>query len=241
MGRKNKHKGLFLLISVIILTVFLLIIIQVLKIKHIEIIGNEQYTEDEIKELIFDTPYADNSIYLYWKYNHEEDYHIPFIDTIEVDLLKYNSVRIHVYEKDMVGCMEYLGSYMYFDKDGIIVESSKKQIEGIPLITGLKFDHIILNEQLETGNESVFNTILNITQTLDKHEIKPDKIYFNSNYEITMYFGDAKVYMGADINTEEKIIKLKGIVPKLEGLSGVLHMEEYDENTKSITFERESG
>lgn len=241
MGKRKSKTMLILLVTFIVIVICVFVFIQVLTIKQVEIIGNEQYTEEEIKELIFDTPYAQNSLYLTWKYNHKADYQIPFVDTIEVEMLSANKVRINIYEKDIVGCIEYLGSYMYFDKDGIIVESSKELIDDIPIISGLKFDYIILNQKLAVGNESIFNTILNVTQMLDKHMIKPDKIYFNSGYEMTLYFENAKVYMGRDENTEEKIIKLKGIVPKLEGLSGVLHMEEYDESTKSITFEKNNN
>lgn len=239
MTKKNKRKLILVLIFVILLLALVITLISIFSIKKIEILGNEHYTEEEIKELIFDNRYCYNSLYLYWKYNYKKDYSIPFVDTIEVNMVSGNEVKINVYEKSLVGYIEYLGSYMYFDKDGIVVESSSETVTGIPLITGLKFDHILLHKELEVEDKSVFNTIVSATQLLAKYEITPDKIYFSSSYEMTLYFDNARVYLGKDDETEEKIIRLRSILPDLEGLSGILHMENYQDGISNITFEKD--
>ncbi len=43
----------------------------------------------------------------------------------------WQSLKIRVYEKNMVGYVRYLGQDVYFDKDGIVVESSTQELEGI--------------------------------------------------------------------------------------------------------------
>lgn len=238
MFKGNKRKVILLFI-LLLLAAAVLAVVGIFSIKKINISGNEHYTEEEIEKLIFSNKYCYNSLYLYWKYNYNKEYSFPFIDTIDVELISNNEVKINVYEKSMVGYIEYLGSYMYFDKDGIVVESSSELVEGVPLITGLKFDHIILHKELAVEDKAVFNTIVSITQLLAKHEITPDRIYFNSSYDMTLYFGDARVNLGADNGTEEKIILLKNILQDLEGLSGVLHMENYTEGVSNITFEKD--
>lgn len=238
MFKGNKRKVILLFI-LLLLAAAVLAVVGIFSIKKINISGNEHYTEEEIEKLIFSNKYCYNSLYLYWKYNYNKEYSFPFIDTIDVELISNNEVKINVYEKSMVGYIEYLGSYMYFDKDGIVVESSSELVEGVPLITGLKFDHIILHKELAVEDKAVFNTIVSITQLLAKHEITPDRIYFNRSYDMTLYFGDARVNLGADNETEEKIILLKNILQDLEGLSGVLHMENYTEGVSNITFEKD--
>lgn len=238
MFKGNKRKVILLFI-LLLLAAAVLAVVGIFSIKKINISGNENYTEEEIEKLIFNNKYCYNSLYLYWKYNYNKEYSFPFIDTIDVELISNNEVKINVYEKSMVGYIEYLGLYMYFDKDGIVVESSSELVEGVPLITGLKFDHIILYKELAVEDKAVFNTIVSITQLLAKHEITPDRIYFNSSYDMTLYFGDARVNLGADNETEEKIILLKNILQDLEGLSGVLHMENYTEGVSNITFEKD--
>lgn len=239
MSKKNKRRLILVLIFIVLLVALAITMMSVFSVKKITITGNEHYTEEEMKEIIFNNQYCYNSLYLYWKYNYKKEYSIPFVDTVEINMISGSQVKINVYEKSLVGYIEYLGSYMYFDKDGIVVESSSDAVSGIPLITGLKFNHILLYKELEVEDKGVFNTIVSVTQLLSKYQITPDKIYFNSNYEMTLYFGDARVYLGKDTETEEKIIRLRSILPDLEGLSGVLHMETYQEGTSNITFEKD--
>lgn len=54
-----------------------------------------------------------------------------------------------MFEKSVVGYVSNMSSYMYFDKDGIIVESSSEQLPGVPWITGLEYGKILLYEPLE--------------------------------------------------------------------------------------------
>ena len=52
-----------------------------------------------------------------------------------------------------------MSSYMYFDKDGIIVESSVEQLPGVPWITGLDFGHIILHQPLPVADPDTFGAV----------------------------------------------------------------------------------
>lgn len=83
-----------------------------------------------------------NTLYLYVRYNYMEHPEIPFIDAFEVKVDSPSSLTIRVYEKNIVGYVHYLGKNVYFDKDGIVVESSDQEIEGVPLIKGLTFDRL---------------------------------------------------------------------------------------------------
>ena len=55
---------------------------------------------------------------------------------------------------------------MYFDKDGIVVETSEQRTPGIPQVAGLQFGYVVMNEKLPVENEEVFEDILDITQLL---------------------------------------------------------------------------
>lgn len=128
---------------------------------------------------------------------------------------------------------------MYFDKDGIIVESSDEKTAGIPQVTGLKYGYVVLYQKLPVEDETIFKQILNITQLLNKYGISTDKIYFDDALDMTLYFGEAKVMIGGEDYLDEKIMKLKYILPELEGKKGTLRMESYSEDTKNITFQLE--
>lgn len=206
-------------------------------INRVSVSGNSHYTEEEIKDMVFENEYCYNSIILYIKYNNRTVEDIPFIEQMDVEIVNPNYVRITVYEKAVAGYVEYLGHYMYFDKDGIVVESSSEITEGVPFVTGLKFDHVVLHEQLPLKKKGVFLTILNITQLLNKYSINTDRIAFDSSGDITLYFGNARVLLGSDDFIDEKINEMHLLLPKLEGLSGTLHMENYTGEESNFSFD----
>lgn len=206
-------------------------------ITNVTVTGNSHYTDDEIKDMVFTGPYSYNSLVLSVMYRNKSIKDIPFIEKMDVDIVSANSVRINVFEKAVAGYVEYLGHYMYFDKDGIVVESSSNIMEGIPFVTGLMFDHVVLHEPLPVRNKSVFLTILNVTQLLGKYDIETDRIAFDSDGNITLYFGNARVSLGTDDYIDEKINEMHLLLPKLVGYSGTLHMENYVGEEVNFSFD----
>lgn len=221
---------------ILLLCVAFLWFLEAFQVTNVYVEGNEHYTSEEIRQMIETGRYGDNSLYLSFKYRNKHITNIPFIEKMDVDVVDRNTIHITVYEKALAGYVEYLDNYMYFDKDGVIVESSDMQTAGIPLVTGLKFDHMIMYEPLPVENEEIFQTILNVTQMLNKYEIVTDKIYFNDNYEMILYFGDVRVDMGGMDLLEEKIQRLGGILPLVEGKSGTIHMDNYESGDGDITM-----
>lgn len=202
--------------------------------------GNVHYDNEEIMAMVMDGYYGNNSIFLSMKYKDKGIEDIPFIEKMDVSVLDPNTIKIEVYEKALAGYVEYLERYMYFDKDGIVVEVSTEKTMGIPLVTGLSFDHVILYQPLPVENAEIFDDILSITQLVNKYELSIDRIYFGSDDTLALYFADIKVALGKRENLEQKIMKLRYMLPELAGKSGTLRMENYTEETKTITFEPDS-
>ena len=218
--------------------VILAVIVNMYHVDTVIIEGNSHYTNDEIYNMVIgDSRLAGNSIYLSLKYKNKEIKDIPFIETMNVKIVDTKTIRITVYEKAVAGYVEYLGRYFYFDKDGTVIESTDTASQGIPQIMGLDFDHVVLYERLPVENEEIFKQILDMTQLLKKYEIEMDKLYFDSKYNMTLYFGDARIKIGDFDYIDEKIIKLKSILPELEGKKGVLRLDSYDGSSDLITFE----
>jgi cell division protein FtsQ len=108
-------------------------------------------------------------------------------------------------------------------------------------VTGLSFDYVVLGQPLPVKEEykDVFGTILELTKLLNKYELSADRIYFHSDSEITLYFGDAKVALGSETDKlEDKIMCLPNMLPNLQGLSGTLQMETYNDKGE-YTFKPE--
>ena len=200
--------------------------------------GNVHYTNEEIIEMVMGGRFGHNSLFLSLKYKDKGMEDIPFIQTMDVAIEANDTIRITVYEKALAGYVSYLGRYVYFDKDGIVVETSTEETTGIPQVTGLAFDHVILHDRLPVENPEVFDKVLNITQQLSKYSMSADRIYFDSDYNVTLLFGEARVALGNDRYVDEKIMKLQYIMPNLIGKKGTLDMREYSEDTKSYSFDQ---
>ncbi len=209
------------------------------KVTTIYVEGNIHYTNEEIIDMVMGGKYGDNSLILSMKYRDQGIDNIPFIETMDVTIESNDTIRITVYEKALAGYVSYLGRYVYFDKDGIVVETSEEKTQGIPQVTGLTFDHVILYERLPVEKPEIFDEILNITQQLSKYSLVVDKIYFDKDYQVTLLFGDVKVALGSNTDIDEKIMKLQYILPDLEGKRGTLDMRELREDMKNYSFELE--
>lgn len=212
-------------------------VLQHYRVTTVYVEGNVHYTNEEIMDMVMEGELGDNSLYLALKYKNKGVDHVPFVQTMDVEILSPDTIKIIVYEKAIAGYIEHLGRYMYFDKDGIVVESSMERTAGIPQVTGLTFSHVIMYEKLPVENPEVFGDILDITQLMNKYEIHADKIRFDSAMHKTLYFGQARVSLGSNDNIGEKIMKLKAILPELEGKKGLLRMDNYSEEVQNITFE----
>lgn len=200
--------------------------------------GNTHYTDEEISKLVCDGKYGNNSLYLSYKYKNREIENIPFVQTINVKIVDKDTIRISVYEKALAGYIEYLGRYIYFDKDGIAVESSLQKTKGVPEVVGVDFDYVVLYEKLPAKNDSLFRQVLMITQLMTKYEVFAEKMYFADDDTIVLYKDDITINLGKSDNIDIKIMNLPSILSKLEGMSGILRMEDYDEGTKRISFEK---
>jgi len=207
------------------------------KVKTANVVGNTYYTDEEIQDMVMDGMFAHNSLYLSFKYHNKSIGDIPFIEKITVDIESADTINIHVYEKALAGCISYLENYMYFDREGIIVEGSSELLDGVPVVKGLKFDRVVLYEALPVEDSSIFAEILDLTQLLAKYDLHADQMYFDSAYNVYLYFDNIEVVIGSEENIDEKVIQLPYILPSLEGKKGTLHLEEYDENTDSVRFE----
>lgn len=113
---------------------------------------------------------------------------------------------ITVYEKAVIGYIRYMGCNMYFDKDGIVVESSTETFEKVPEIIGLKFNSIVLDSKLEVGDDEVFRHILDLTQSFDKYNLDVSKVYFDSSDNVILYIDEVKVYLGKSDDYTDKLL-----------------------------------
>ena len=147
----------------------------------------------------------------------------------------------------MVGYVEFMGSCLYFDKDGMVVESSKEHDRSVPKVTGLQMDYIVLNQKLPVVDDVIFQELLQMTQYFSSTMITfgdmesdmislVDGIHFDSHENVSCTIGDIEISFGSGEQMEGKLQEMHDILPKLYGRKGTLHLETYDETVTEPSY-----
>lgn len=240
--RKKRRKiGLYiLLILILLIAVGVFIVMNVFTVENVAVEGNELYSSTQIENMVLNDEYSWNSLYVDLKYRFMDIGEVPFVDTMEVSLDNPHTVHIKVYEKGMLGYLyiNSIGQNAYFDKDGFVVETSTEVIDGVPKITGISCEEVVLYEKLQLENSDILRDLLNLTQTLKKYNLLPDEIQYDSNMEPVLYYGTIQVKIGSEDNLSQKVVRLSIILPQLDGLSGTLHLETWTPETTDIIWDR---
>ena len=240
--RKKRRKiGLYiLLILILLIAAGVFIVMNVFTVENVVVEGNELYSSTQIENMVLNDEYSWNSLYVDLKYRFVDIGEVPFVDTMEVSLDNPHTVHIKVYEKGMLGYLyiNSIGQNAYFDKDGFVVETSTEVIDGVPKITGISCEEVVLYEKLQLENSDILRDLLNLTQTLKKYNLFPDEIQYDSNMEPVLYYGTIQVKIGSEDNLSQKVVRLSIILPQLDGLSGTLHLETWTPETTDIIWGR---
>lgn len=239
--RKRKVFAIVFLTIILLLAIAAVIVVKVFTVEKVVVKGNEHYEDEMIEQWVLNDEYSWNTLYVYLKYRFQEPEEIPFVDTMEITMQLPHTIEIQVYEKGILGYvyLSSLGQNAYFDKDGFVVETSSEIIEGVPKVSGLSVESVVLYEKLPIKGKSVLKNLLSLTQMLKKYEMVPDHILYGEDKTYTLEYGGVRVLLGTAEDFSDKILRLSYILPELKGMSGKLHLENWTENTTDISFEKD--
>ena len=227
------------LIFLLITVMSAVVVVKAFVVKNVKIEGNVFYDDKVIVDAVLNDEYSWNSLYVLLKYMFVDTEEIPFIEDMEIKLSDPQTITIELHEKGMLGYLyiSVIGQNAYFDKDGFVVETSTRIIESVPMISGITCDEVVLYEKLPIEQHKL-KQILTLTQSLKRAEIEPDSIQFEVTNAPILEYEDVKVQMGSMELMTQKVERLKEILPKLEGMSGILHLESWSEESVNIIFEK---
>ena len=234
------YKRVAIIASIAAVIIILSFVMSFTMIKTTIIDEGSNYTKKEIENMVIDGMMDHNSIYLFLKYRYSEQEKIPFIEYIDVSWVNATTVKIKVYDKKIIGCTNYMNQFIYFDKDGLVIETSTKRQRTIPYITGLNFKEVTLHNKIKVQDDEIFNTILAVTQQISKYNLDIGEINFDKKNNITLYSGDITILLGKKETYDEQLAKLQNMLveAKKKNLKGTLHMENYVEGQNRIIFNK---
>ena len=209
------------------------------RVENVEVMGSSHYTDEEVREMILRGPMASNSVLAPLLYSQDEVEDVLFVEGFSVTQLNRNTIAISVKEKQPVGCIPYLDSYIYFDRTGVFIEGSRQRDESVPYFDGIQVNRVVMGEKLPIKGDTVLNTAVALATIFQKNQMIPDHIQFDNNYQISLLYGDITVMLGKDRYLEDKMTRVIAILPMIEGKKGILHVESVTDSVKTITFEEE--
>ena len=219
------------------LLIFVLVFFLGFRVTSVQVEGNSFYTDDQIKNMVINVPLAKNSILAGFINTEKSTKDASMIDSIRISRINRNTLLLQVEEKQMIGYIEFQGQCVNFDRQGIIQIITDAPLENVPKIEGIDVKEAVQGERLSGISRTKLYTILSVGKMLEKMENKPDRLGFNELNQLVMYYGDIEVRLGDDENMDEKINRLVGILPELEGMSGILHLENTTEDSESVVFD----
>lgn len=247
-----------------VVLVLLIWFFMAFRVEHVEVLGSNRYEDQEIRDYVMRDPLMSNTMVAERFRSHIQVDDIPFIDSFTVERIDNHVLRVHVNEKRIVGYFIDEEKKLFFDDKGFIKEQTvyevlpeKEQepseeektgglefhpaVQEVPQVVGLKSDHPVVGGRVTTWNLDVFNSLWGITRMVEKYDILPDAVLMDKNDDITLVYREGQIFcnLGKDDLLEEKVTKIATILPQLQDMTGILHLETYKKETKDIIFSKE--
>lgn len=208
-----KHKGWMIAGAIVLLILFCVFFFRV---KKVTIEGNTYYSANEMAEM-FQTNILEKNILSFWLLNKcSLTPELDFVREYEVTYPSVNEIHIKLYEKSIVAGIAYSNQYIYFDKDGLVLQSSDQPVKGIPLFETKNLTTFTLYTKVQMEDEELLSQILNLANLFQHYHVSWDKVLFDAANEAYLYTGQIKVSLGKKSNYDEEISALSSVLEKIK-------------------------
>ena len=150
-------------------------------IDNVKVSGTEIYSSQDIEKSVFSRKFSDNQLVFRVYQKIFGINKLPLVEEIEVKYKSHDTVELVVYDKTLSGCIKYMGQFVYFDKDGIVMQSMSEHREGVPIVTGIKFGDFTVGEKFKVDDDSLFDAIMNVSQLVNHYGISVKRIHINNS------------------------------------------------------------
>lgn len=231
-------KRIVIVSFIFLILVGVIVCLSVFDLKTIRIVGCETVDEETVRAAVEQEYFTQNTLLVYLESKLKPIDDIPFVARMDVNIISSNEIEIMVYEKSMAGCVEYMNGYVYFDKDGVILDASSELIAGVPCIKGLNFSEWEIGKKLPIDDESRFQSILSITQLVEKYELEIDGIEFTAENEIVLFHDGITIELGEGEYLAIQMMNLGSILEGLDGMEGTLYMKDFNSENATASFSK---
>jgi cell division protein FtsQ len=225
--RKTFKYILFLLL--LTFTVAFLMTSSLFNIKTINVTGNNRVSQQEIIRLS-GLSYQQNIFRINSKETMKNVFQSPYVEKIKIRRGLPNIINIDIIEREPLVLVPYVGSYLFVDAQGIVVEINSS-IAGmnLPVINGLKFNTFKLGEEIKVESKLQLASAITLINQIKKTGISQEIAEINAENILNLKLitkSGIKVNLGDDSNINTKIPLAKAILQDLNSkkLKGTVEM-----------------
>ena len=188
----------------------------VFTIKNIEITEMEKYTKDEICEMV--NIKEGMNMFLFNRFSAMKTLKSnTYIESAKISYKLPDTVAITIDERKVRGYVPYMGSYLYIDEEGRVLEVSSEMNRALPVVYGLNFSSFTLGEKIEAENKEAFDIMVNIAYLMSKYELLDMvvKIDVSNPDKILAYVNKVEVNLGDMSNGDRKIRTMAEVIKNI--------------------------
>lgn len=240
--KKSRYKQIIIITLLVLLILFLWLNSSFFAVSNIEIEGNERISDETIMENLHIEPGMNLISYCIRNRKQEFELH-PLIRTADVYIHWPDTIQIEITEKEVMGYIPYMGLYLCVDATGCVLDSIHEVDEGTPVLTGISVDSFSLGETVDTKDTERFQIMLECLSILTKYELssKITEIAVPSADAIHFYMEGLDISCGGKEDLDRKVSTVVSILEDVSRPSGILHVENLDEQVYIESTESKGG
>lgn len=171
------RRRVFYIIGCIIVILFFVVSIlniPIFKLKKIEVYGNNTISYFDIVNYT-NLFYGENLLKINKKYIKEQLLKNPIIKDASLKIRLPDTLEINVKERDIVGAIAYMGTFLIIDDGGVLVKlDSNTENLKIPVISGVEIAKYELGKKLEAKDANKFDFLLLCLKEIKNNSMEED-------------------------------------------------------------------
>ena len=163
----------------------------------------------------------------------------PYIADAKLSMRVPDTIIIEVKERKVRGYVPYMGSYLYIDEAGRVLDVQEACHEALPVVKGLAFGSFTLGEVIPVENPEALDVVLQISQMMEKYELLDIvvEIDVSNPKSIYAYVNQVQIILGDLENGDTKIRYMAEVMKTIpEEDRGTLDLSELDKPNGTVVF-----
>ena len=232
-GRSGSGKILFF---VIFATGILVLTLYLIKINKVTLTGTNYVDREDALEMILpEEERRLSSVLMRMLLGPRSN---DLFESIKIRFSGIGAVKITVKEIPSDCVLQEERGYAVVNEKGVVTEYTDTCPEELTVLWGFQAGSTPRYEKVPAANETLFHDALALAERVRAYGLPCERVYCSLN-DYIFVTGKITVMMGGTENTDAKFKSFLDLYPSLIGLSGTLHLENFDPDNEDgkYTFE----